>query len=169
VRVNIKFLRCAILLTVVLAGPILRAGQNPDETEIRKVELGLQEAWNHHDMKAWASLFTEDADFVNVAGWWWKGRAEIEKKHTEIHAYIFRDSTLTIYEVDTRFLAPEIAVVHISWSLTGNRNPDGSDGQPRKGIFTQVLQKQNGRWLIAAAQNTDSRPEMPMPAGPPKK
>lgn len=165
-----KVLRCAmILLTAALAGPALRAGQDPEETEIRKVELGLQEAWNHHDMKAWANLFTEDADFVNVAGRWWRGRAEIEKKHAEIHATIFRDSTLTIYEVDTRFLTPEIAIVHISWSLTGNRNPDGSDGQPRKGIFTQVLQKQNGKWLIAAAQNTDSRPEVPMLTVPPKK
>jgi len=158
-----------ILLTAILAGPALQAGQSRDETEIRAIEMGLQEAWNHHDMKAWANLFTEDADFVNVAGWWWKGRGEIEKKHTEIHAYIFRDSTLTIGEVQTKFLTPEIAIVHVLWSLTGNRNPDGSDGQPRKGIFTQVLQKQNGKWLIAAAQNTDSRPEVPSAMGPPKK
>ncbi len=150
-----------ILLMASLAGPGPIAGQSPDEAEIRKVETGLQHAWNHHDMRAWANLFTEDADFVNVAGWWWKGRAEIEKKHTAIHAYIFRESTLTIDEVHTRFLTPEIAVVHVSWTLVGHRNPDGSAGQPRKGIFTQVLQKQNGKWLIVAAQNTDSRPEVP--------
>ena len=159
----------SILFAVVITGPLRSFGQSRDETEIRAVEIGLQEAWNHHDMKAWANLFTEDADFVNVAGWWWKGRGEIEKKHTEIHAYIFRDSTLTIGEVQTKFLTPEIAVVHVLWSLTGNRNPDGSDGQPRKGIFTQVLQKRNGKWLIAAAQNTDSRPEVPPVMGPPKK
>src|SRR5580692_815935 len=158
-----------ILFAVVIAEPLRSFGQSREEAEIRAVEMGLQEAWNHHDMKAWANLFAEDADFVNVAGWWWRGRAEIEKKHTEIHAYIFRDSTLTIDEVDTRFLTPEIAIVHCLWSLTGNRNPDGSDGQPRKGIFTQMLQKQNGKWLIAAAQNTDSRPEVPMPTVPPKK
>ena len=160
---------CAmILMMAALAVPALRAGQNPDEAEIRKVETGLQEAWNHHDMKAWASFFTPDADFVNVAGWWWKGRAEIEKKHSEIHAYIFRDSTLTVEEVQTKFLAPDIAIVHMRWTLIGNRNPDGTPGQPRKGIFTEVLQKQDGKWLIAAAQNTDSRPEVPMPPGPPK-
>jgi uncharacterized protein (TIGR02246 family) len=158
-----------ILLTAILVRPGLQAGQNPDETEIRAVEMGLQEAWNHHDMKAWANLFTEDADFVNLAGCWWKGRAEIEAKHTAIHAYIFRDSALTIDEVHTRFLTPEVAIVHVLWSLTGNRNPDGRDGQPRKGIFTQVLQKRNGKWLIAAAQNTDSRPEVPPAMGPSKK
>lgn len=167
---NRRTLRWGLIFWMAaVAGPMLRAGQNPDETEIRKVELGLEEAWNHHDMKAWANLFTEDADFVNVAGAWWKGRAEIEKKHLEIHAYIFRDSTLRLGEVETRFLTPEIAVVHVLWSLTGNRNPDGSDGQPRKGIFTEILQKQSGKWLIAAAQNTDSRPEVPIATGPPKR
>ncbi len=156
------------LLTSVLTGPSLSAGQNPDEAEIRKVETGLQEAWNRHDMKAWASFFTPDADFVNVAGWWWKGRTEIEKKHTEIHAYIFRESTLTVDEVLTKFVTPEIAIVHMRWTLIGHRNPDGTPGQPRKGIFTEALQKQDGKWLISAAQNTDSRPEVPMPTGPPK-
>jgi len=160
---------CSILLVAFLQGPSLLEGQTSDEAAIRQVETGLQDAWNHHDMKAWASLFTEDADFVNVAGWWWKGRAEIEKKHTASHTYIFHDSTLTIDEVHTRFLTPEIAVVHVSWTLVGHKNPDGSAGQPRKGIFTQVLQKQNGEWLIAAAQNTDSRPEVPPLMGPPKK
>jgi uncharacterized protein (TIGR02246 family) len=163
-----NFVCSMILLTMVLTGTTLRATQNSDEEEIRKVETGLQEAWNHHDMKAWASFFTPDADFVNVAGWWWKSRAEIEKKHTEIHAYIFRDSTLSVDEVHTKFLTPEIAIVHMTWTLVGHRNPDGTPGQPRKGIFTEVLQKRDGKWLIAAAQNTDSRPEVPMPTGPPK-
>jgi uncharacterized protein (TIGR02246 family) len=160
---------CAVIVLVAaLTGPWVCLGQSTDETEIRKVELELQEAWNRHDMKAWANLFTEDADFVNVAGWWWKGRAEIEKKHTDLHAFLFRDSELTIYEVDTRFLTPEIAISHATWSLVGQKNPDGTSGQPRKGIFTHVLQKQNGKWLITAAQNTDSRPEVPPPMGPPK-
>ena len=160
---------CSILLMACWLGPQRLAAQTPDEAEIRKVEMSLQDAWNQHDMKAWTSFFTEDADFVNVAGWWWKGRGEIEKKHAAIHAYMFRDSTLTIDEVHTRFLTPEIAVVHVSWTLVGHKNPDGSVGQPRKGIFTQVLQKGNGKWLIAAAQNTDSRPEVPPLMGPPKK
>ena len=158
-----------IFLMAALEGPLLRAGQSPDEAEIHRVETGFEQAWNRHDMKAWANLFAEDADFVNVAGWWWKGRAEIEQKHAGAHAFLFRESTLTIDEVHTRFLTPEIAVVHVLWSLAGHKNPDGTPGQPRKGVFTQVLQKQNGKWLIAAAQNTDSRPEVPMPAGPPKK
>lgn len=51
-----------------------------DEAEIRAVALGQGETWIRHDAKAYGALFTEDCDVVNVVGWWWKGRAELESK-----------------------------------------------------------------------------------------
>jgi len=156
-------------LVTALGGPAFSADQSQDETEIRKVESGLDEAWNHHDPKAFANLFTEDGDVVNVVGWWWKGRPQIEKKLTEAHAFMFRESTLSNNEVHIKFLTSEIAVVHVLWSMVGQKSPDGTPGQPRKGIETHVLQKQGGKWLVAAFHNTDSLPEVPFPTGPPKK
>jgi uncharacterized protein (TIGR02246 family) len=143
------------------------ANQSQDEAEIRNVETRFQEAWNHHDAKAFANLCTEDGDVVNVVGWWWNGRSQIEKKVSDAHAFIFRESTLTHNEVHIKFLTPQIAVVHVRWSMVGHKSPDGTPGQPRKGIDTQVLQKQAGKWLIAAFHNTDSVPEVPFPAGQP--
>ena len=142
------------------------AHKSQDETAaIRNVETGLQEAWNHHDAKAFASLFTEDADCVNVVGWWWKGRPQIENKVADSHVFMFRDSTYTNDEVHIRFLTAQIAVVHVRWSMVGHRNPDGSPGQPRKGIQTHILQEQEGKWLIAVFNNTDSVPEVSFPTG----
>jgi uncharacterized protein (TIGR02246 family) len=86
-------------LVTALGGLAFSADQSQDETKIRKVMMALDEAWNRHDMKAFASQFAEDADQVNVAGWWWKGRPEIEKKLTAAHAFIFRESTHTDNEV----------------------------------------------------------------------
>src|ERR1700757_2174066 len=71
-----------------------------ETTAIREVEKQQQEAWNRHDAKAYASLFSEDGDCVNVVGWWWKGRAEIEKNLTAAYGFVFRDSALTIPEKD---------------------------------------------------------------------
>ena len=141
------------------------AHKSQDETAIRNVETGLQEAWNHHDAKAFASLFTEDADCVNVVGWWWKGRPQIESKVADSHVFMFRDSTYTNDEVHIRFLTAQTAVVHVRWSMVGHRNPDGTPGQPRKGIQTHILQEQEGKWLIAVFNNTDSVPEVSFPAG----
>ena len=147
----------------------ISAHKSEDEAgAIRDVETSLQDAWNHHDAKAFASFFTDDADCVNVVGWWWKGRPQIESKVADSHAFIFRDSTLTNNEIQIRFLTSQIAVVHVRWSMVGYRNPDGTPGQPRKGIQTHILQEREGKWLIAAFNNTDSVPEVSFPTGPPK-
>jgi uncharacterized protein (TIGR02246 family) len=136
-----------------------------DESAIRALEVQQQEAWNHHDAKAYAALFTEDGDCVNVVGWWWKGRAEIEKKLTDAYVYVFSESVLKIGEVTVRFLEPNSAIVHVRWTMTGARTPQGVP-TPQQGIQTHLVQKQSGKWLIAAFQNTNSIPEMPFPKGP---
>jgi uncharacterized protein (TIGR02246 family) len=141
------------------------AGTSEDEEAIRALEKQQGEAWNQHDAKAYASLFTEDGDCVNVVGWWWKGRAEIEKKLTDAYTYVFRESALTIGEVTSRFLQPDLAVVHVRWTMSGARTPQGIP-TPQQGIQTQIVRKQDGHWLIASFQNTNSIPEMPFPKGP---
>ncbi|WP_246684898.1 hypothetical protein [Mesorhizobium sp. B2-7-1] len=43
--------------------------------EISKPEdaaAAFADAWNRHDMDDFAVLFSEDANFVNVVGMWWK-------------------------------------------------------------------------------------------------
>ena len=146
--------------------PAFSAHKSQDETvAIRNVEIGVEEAWNRHDAKAFASFFTEDADWVNVVGWWWKGRPQIESKVADSHVFMFRDSTYSNDEVHIRFLTAQTAVVHVRWSMVGHRNPDGTPGQPRKGIQTHILQEQEGKWLIGVFNNTDSVPEVSFPTG----
>src|SRR5512134_2594520 len=89
----------------LLASPSMSvADQQTDEAAIRVLQDRQAEAWNRHDAKAYADLFAEDGDVVNVVGWWWKGRSEIESKLTTAFAFVFRDSALTITDVKVRFL-----------------------------------------------------------------
>lgn len=150
-----------ITLMVGLVGAGPGNSQNSDELEIHKAVMRLPEAWNRHDMRAFASQFAEDADFVNVAGSWWRGRAEIEQKHATVHATIFRESTLSIDDIQIRFLTPEIAIAHVATSLAGQKTAEGALVPPRKTLLTLVLQKLAGKWLIATSQNTDIRPPGP--------
>src|SRR6266481_5515665 len=150
---------------VFLTTAAFAADQSQDESAIRALETRQQEAWNHHDAKAYASLFSEDGDCVNVVGWWWKGRAEIEKKLTAAYAFVFRESVLTVTDVDVKFPAPEMAIVHVRWTMVGARTPEALP-KPQQGIQTQLLQKQKGKWLIVAFQNTNALPEIPFPQGP---
>jgi uncharacterized protein (TIGR02246 family) len=158
----------ATLFTVflTLTGITMSAPAPAEEEAIRKLETQQQEAWNKHDARAYASLFTETGDCVNVAGWWWKGRREIEQKLTAAYAFVFRESVLTITDVDVTFPASDVAIAHVRWSMVGARTPSGYP-KVQQGIQTQTLLKSNGNWLIAAFQNTNAIPETPFPQGPP--
>jgi uncharacterized protein (TIGR02246 family) len=154
-----------ILLIALLIIPVLQAHgaeQNRDETAIRHLAMQQADAWNRHDAKSYAALFTTDCDVVNIPGWWWKGRIELERKLTAAYAAVFKDSKLTITDIQVRFLSPEIAIAHVRWSMIGEKTPPGIP-KPDQGIQTLVVTKQAGAWLIAAFQNTVSRPERPFP------
>ena len=151
---------------IASTAPSAGAAQARDQLAIRDVQTRQADAWNRHDAAAYARLFTEDGDVVNVVGWWWKGRSEIESKLTAAFVYVFRESTLSIKDVQVRFLSSDIAVAHVLWTMTGAKTPAGIP-EPREGIQLQVLKKSRGNWLIASFQNTNSVPERPFPTGPP--
>lgn len=55
-----------LILVIALPKAAFSGPHDQDETAIRNVETQQQEAWNRHDAKAYADLFTEDGDLVNV-------------------------------------------------------------------------------------------------------
>jgi uncharacterized protein (TIGR02246 family) len=155
-----------VSLVFVALGGSASAAASDDESSIRQVQTAQADAWNRHDAAAYAALFTEDGDCVNVVGWWWKGRAQIESKLQAAFAFVFHESQLTITETKVRFLSPTIAIAHVSWTMTGAKTPPDIP-EPKRGIQSQVLQKKSGHWLIQAFQNTNELPERAFPAGPP--
>jgi uncharacterized protein (TIGR02246 family) len=158
-------LACLLLMTTSLCGTA-PATQGDDEAAIRDVQREQADAWNRHDAAAYARLFTEDGDVVNVLGWWWRGRAQIESKLEGAFAFVFHESRLTITETSVRFLNPTIAIAHVRWTMEGARSPPGGP-DPREGIQIQILQKTAGHWLIQSFQNTNAISERPFPSGPP--
>jgi len=58
------------------------AAATADEAAIRAVALQQADAWNRHDAAAYSALFTPDCDVINISGWWWKSRAEMQGKLT---------------------------------------------------------------------------------------
>lgn len=134
-----------------------------DDAAIRDVQARQQDAWNRHDARAYTALFADAGDVVNVLGWWWRGRREVERQLTAAFATAFRESQLTIGDVDIRFLTPQIAIAHVRWKMAGAKLPPPLP-EPRQGIQIQVLEKRRGVWQIASFQNTNSVPELAFPA-----
>lgn len=122
-----------------------------DEAAIRAIIRGVEAAWNAHDGKAFAAPFAADADYVIVNGGYIKGRDAIEQGHTQIFSTIYKESRNAATIKGVRFLRPDVAVAHIEWNLEFK-----AGGETRKGhgMNTMVFTKDNGKWSIAAFQNT---------------
>ena len=127
--------------------------QAPDELLDR-----FAAAWNGRDAPALAALFDEDADFVNVVGIRWRRRRDIAKAHDYALKRFFKDSALSIEGRTVRFVGDDVAIVHGSWCLEGQRAPDGSLLSPRRGVMILVMRHSENGWSIVAAQNTDIVP-----------
>jgi len=155
-----------LLFVFSLVLPVKGSAQNTEIAAIREVQAQQARAWNQHDATGYASLFASDGDVVNVLGWWWRGRSEIQAKLTDAFSWVFRDSTLTVTEVHVRLLDPTTAIAHVKWTLDGAKVPPGAPEPPRQGIQLQVLRKESGRWYILSFQNTNSVPETPFPKPP---
>jgi uncharacterized protein (TIGR02246 family) len=153
-----KQLISSLLVSFLVAGGTVQAQNKTDETAVRNVPQAFAAAWAKHDGHQLAKIMSEDVDFVNVAAEWLHGRADFELFHTRLLSGRFKESTLTPLEIKIRFLRPDQAVLHWSWRIEADRNQDLTTLKPRFGLFTMIVEKRDGAWLVVVAQNTNWTP-----------
>jgi uncharacterized protein (TIGR02246 family) len=157
-RGKMKQLFRNLLVTVLFAGGIVHAQTKADEAAVRNIPQAFAAAWANHDSHQLAKLMSDDVDFVNVGADWVHGRTDFERFHTRLLSGRFKESTLTPLEVRVRFLRPDQAVLHWNWKIENDRNQDLTTRKPRLGLFTMIVEKRDGQWLVIVAQNTNRIP-----------
>jgi uncharacterized protein (TIGR02246 family) len=141
--------------------PIDQTQTKGDEEVVRDLPRAFCHAWAKHDGHELAKIMAEDVDFVTVGATWLHGRDDFEKYHARLLSDRFKDSTNTLLDTIVRFLRPGLAIVRWSWTIQGDKNPDGSARPQRSGLMTMLAEKRNGVWLVTAAQNTNAGPGAP--------
>jgi uncharacterized protein (TIGR02246 family) len=155
-----KYIHIAILLVIVSSksnGQPTDATRANEEERINNVLIDFTNAWNKHDAKAFSNVFSEDADFTNVAGKSASGRSEIEKHHAPSFATKWKDSNQKITKSKIRFIKPDVAAVDAWWELSGIKGPEGQDMPPRKGLLNFIMTKDDNNWYITVMHNMDLR------------
>jgi len=130
--------------------------ENDDESAVRNVLAEYTVSWNRHDAAAVGRLFTENGDYVNIAGIHWKGVQQILQQHLELFQNTLKTAVRTLTGTEVRFSTPDVALVHATWDVTGRSRPTRQAGPVLKEITTMVMVKSNGKWLITAFQDTES-------------
>ena len=150
-----------ILTTPLFGGEQRQEARKMDEEAIGKILAIYVDSWNRHDMDAWGKLFTDDVDYVNRGGGWWKSNKENIEGHKVIHDLLVKQKQKMTYNshiAEIHFLKPDVALVVATWEWPGFMQPSGEEWKDFKGIITMVLLKRDDRWLIRALQNTVTSP-----------
>jgi uncharacterized protein (TIGR02246 family) len=147
-----------LIVGLLVAGATAHAQNTADEAAVRQIPQAFSAAWAKHDGHQLAKIMSDDVDFVNVAADWVHGRADFELFHSRLLSGRFKDSTLVPIEIVVRFLRPDQAVLHWNWRVDGDRNQDLTPRKPRFGLFTMIVEKRHGEWLVVVAQNTNRTP-----------
>jgi uncharacterized protein (TIGR02246 family) len=136
------------------------ADRTRDREQITAILQRWEEAWNTHDMRAFANLFHEDGTWILWTGAVWTGRTAIEEGHAAVHKTIFRNSVQRERLEELTFVGPDAAVVRFYSTLTGDERSPDKQVRSRKFL---VVTRREGAWRIAWGQNTRLADSTPSP------
>lgn len=150
----------ALLLSLTIYGQKENAS---DIAAINKLAEQWETSWNKKDAAGMTALLSEDVDFVTVLGpkGWMKGHAQFEEAHARMFRTLFTESVWTNKEMHVKFIRPDLAIQRVLWQTTGDKVRHRKHGELREGIFTWIVEKKDGKWLIIASQNTENMPILP--------
>jgi uncharacterized protein (TIGR02246 family) len=136
-------------------------GENEVENDRRADEVAIREllnrqvmGWDAGDPDNYASVFTPDADYVTFLGSHHKGRDAIAAAYAPLFSKLLKGSRLDTEITQLRFITRDVAIIHINATATKK-----AQGRRRchKRINTTIAVRTDGRWMLAASQNTTRR------------
>src|SRR5215218_3963651 len=100
-------------LLLMCSGLLFAQNRTRDEAAINKQIDAMVFSWNNHNYDDLKNYTTEDTDWVNVVGMWWKGRKESQYAHQAYHNTMFKTSVMAKTSVNIRFVTKDVAIAHV--------------------------------------------------------
>ena len=153
----------AMLAVIVLSGCTARdsamtntppAFSAEDESAVRALVNEFANTWNRHDMKAMHELDTEDVEWVNVVGHYWRGKATVYKGHAAIHKGMAATTSISVESATIRSIAPTVAIAVATMHFVPAPDPHYPWVAAAKTRASFTMVKRDGIWKIVHFQNT---------------
>lgn len=132
------------------------------ESTLRAMLDEQTSAWNRGDAINWGEPFSETADFVNIRGQVFSGRAAIIEQHARIFAGPFMGSRTLVSIRRMVHIAPDIVLIDTTHEVTKFKFlPPGitatSEGVLRTSM-KYIADRHDCRWEFVSGQNTAMLP-----------
>ena len=125
-----------------------------DESAVRALVNEFANTWNRHDMKAMHELDTEDVEWINVVGHYWRGKATVYKGHVAIHKGMSATTSASVESATIRSIAPNVAIAVATMHFVPAPDPRYPWLTAAKTRASFTIAKRDGVWKIAHFQNT---------------
>jgi uncharacterized protein (TIGR02246 family) len=127
-------------------------GTAADVAAIERVIADIEAGFNGKDPELSVAHFAPDATAVSVTGAMIAGREALLEAHRAGYAGPLRDQYARYELADVTFPRPDVAIAHKRARAT---SPDGEPTDVGHAMIAlYVLVREDGRWLVAARQNT---------------
>ena len=159
--------RSTLLVTAILvpvAGLAVAAGRPglDDTASVKQQAQAFENAWNKHDSKAIADLWSRDGDLICPDGKVETGPTGVESFFSEQFGTngMMGKSTIDVKNEKVRFITPDVALSDWDCTMTGGTKPDGVEGGKMTNHVVMISKKEGGTWKFVAA-----RPGIPQEEG----
>jgi uncharacterized protein (TIGR02246 family) len=149
-------LALALAVGVVVTRPAT-GGDSNDALGVAASCKEFKMAWNSHDAKAIAAVFSDDKDVTHVDPWGKldEGKTAITSTLTEMFGPkgAMRESTIVVHSEVARFPTPDTSVTDADATVSGIVGPDGSKSSLDFRVVN-VWKKAGGKWSVYACRPT---------------
>jgi uncharacterized protein (TIGR02246 family) len=154
-----RFLRLAVVVIMMMGvAPVTLAQASTVSAEDQKgIDVTLNAfgtTLTAMDFDSFATLFTDDCDFVNIVGMHWSGKAQVVKAHRVVFTTRYRGVPQHVIEKSEATLAPGLVLVTSTILMDDYTSKEGKLMTNNLFRMTILMKKQGDRWLIRSAQNT---------------
>jgi uncharacterized protein (TIGR02246 family) len=131
------------------------AAKSPEDAAMKQVVADFSKGWNTHDAHAMCASIADDVEWVNWRGEPLTNRKDVEEEHAKLFADLYKNTQRTDTVKSIRHISPDLAVVDDYWTMTGAKKRDGSDWPYRAGLYTFLMAKKGGHWIVIVSHAAD--------------
>ncbi len=146
----IAVMLCGQRVQAQATGPVSAA----DQQEIQTTLDAMGSTLTKMDFDAFSTLFTDDADFVNIVGMHWHGKVQIVKAHRSVFTTRYKGVPQRVIDKSEATLAPGLVLVVGTIQMDDYTAQDGKLMTNNLFRMTLVMKKVGDKWLIRSAENT---------------
>ncbi len=143
---------CAGSLALFGVGGSAWAQSEADRAAIETLVSDQYRTFGNREAEAYGELFTPTATFITVEGMKMDGRQEIIEGNAGFFRMVDAEKNdVTFKNVIVNFIDEDTAVTYSVWD--GLWTKPAINDRAQSGYLTMVVEKTDGRWLIASATN----------------